>query len=154
MANKPQIFECPLCLERKKLSQEQLTAQINDGAGTPYCADCDEVMLVIEDEKNPNTNVLAGFKCPECGSFSPFRIEMTAVFDVTDDGTEVSGDSEWNDDSYCMCVQCEHSGIVEEFRTDDDPTSDVLPHAKDCARQIHPMAECTCFKSLEVQANG
>jgi hypothetical protein len=63
-----------------------------------------------------NTNCLEGMLCPECGSEEPFRIAMSSLFEIYDDGTEAYGDTEWDDDSYCQCVECGFDGIVARFR--------------------------------------
>ena len=69
-----------------------------------------------EQEPEANTNCLEGMKCPACGSREPFRIQMTSIFTIYDDGTDEYGDTEWDDESYCDCVACEHSGTVRDFR--------------------------------------
>lgn len=68
-----------------------------------------------------NTNVLAGIKCPQCGSEEQFRIEAKAMFDVTDDGTEqLNGAVEWDDGNYCECYVCSHYGTVKDFKSTDE----------------------------------
>jgi sarcosine oxidase delta subunit len=62
-----------------------------------------------------NTNCLEGIKCPACGNEESFRIAGTAIFTVTDDGTEDHGDIEWNDDSYAECTQCYRHGTLKDF---------------------------------------
>lgn len=75
--------------------------------------------MTKEQTENPNENCLEGMQCPSCGSFGPFNIEMTVVCMVYDNGTEhPEGDSEWNDESHCLCTQCDHEGAVKEFRQD------------------------------------
>lgn len=71
----------------------------------------------LEDEtaEDANSNCLAGFRCPKCSSIGPFRIVVTTLALVTDDGTEDFQGADWDDDSYCHCVSCQHDGIVEEF---------------------------------------
>ena len=44
-----------------------------------------------------------------------YRVTHT-VFRMTDEGEEDHGDIEWDDDSYCCCPECNHDGIVAEFR--------------------------------------
>lgn len=68
-----------------------------------------------------NSNCLAGMQCPACGSHGPFKIAATALFTMTDDGTESFGDLEYDDGSYCLCPQCDHDGILADFRTEDEP---------------------------------
>jgi len=62
-----------------------------------------------------NTNCLAGMHCPECKSPGPFKISATALFTITDDGTEEFGDIEYDGGSYCCCPACDHDGIVHDF---------------------------------------
>lgn len=67
-------------------------------------------------KKNPNTNCLAGMKCPICSNYGPFYIQSQCITLVHDDGTETDyGDTEWNADSYCKCYECKHAGTVEDF---------------------------------------
>lgn len=64
----------------------------------------------------PNTNVLKGIVCPQCGSEGPFDIEGTAMFlDVTDDGTTDYADVEWTYDSTIVCKNCKETGEVRGF---------------------------------------
>lgn len=63
-----------------------------------------------------NTNCLEGMRCPKCGSEGPFAIEAKAVFEVHDDGTECYRDVEWEDDSFCECMDCGHWALVENFK--------------------------------------
>lgn len=74
-----------------------------------------------------NENVLAGIQCPECQSDGPFRIEAKAMFLAHDDGTEVDGDVEWDDDAHCECAECGHSGALSGFRLpeEDMPEEDM-----------------------------
>jgi hypothetical protein len=69
----------------------------------------------------PNTNCLAGMQCPRCKSLGPFTISCTAIFILTDDGAECSGDIEYDGGSYCMCRECEHDGIIHDFQTGEQP---------------------------------
>ena len=70
----------------------------------------------------PNDNCLAGLRCPnpDCGSYEPFVIEATTLFEVTDDGPESQYDIEWGDDSYIHCVMCSRMGVVRDFRIEED----------------------------------
>ena len=59
-------------------------------------------------------------RCPKCGSeHLAVVVEMWAVF--TQGGTEVyhddcpNNDQDWDGDSMMRCLDCEHSGIAEEF---------------------------------------
>lgn len=71
----------------------------------------------------PNENFLVGFRCPKCGQTEEFRIEISAVAQVTDDCVEITGDTEWNNNSYCSCPKCDHDGIVEDFMEAEQETS-------------------------------
>jgi hypothetical protein len=64
-----------------------------------------------------NSNCLENIQCPACGNEDSFRIAGTAIFTVTDDGTEDHGDIEWNGDSYAECTQCCRHGTLKEFET-------------------------------------
>lgn len=65
----------------------------------------------------PNENCLRGIKCPKCNNEDSFKIAVTKMVLMTDDGSEdTSGDEEWNGDSYIECTECGASGKVEEFR--------------------------------------
>ncbi len=44
----------------------------------------------------PNTNCLAGIKCPKCGFEDRFKIEGKTLFEVTGGGTDVHEDVAWN----------------------------------------------------------
>lgn len=72
---------------------------------------------------NPNTNRLAGMKCPnpECEDpYGPFYISTIVSVLANDTGTEVEGgddwDAEWEDSSAISCKACEHDGTVKDFK--------------------------------------
>lgn len=68
-----------------------------------------------------NDNVLAGIRCPACGSASPFTIVGTATFlHVTDDGCDEFEGLEWDEESAITCNECGRNGIIEEFTVYDD----------------------------------
>jgi hypothetical protein len=65
-----------------------------------------------------NTNCLQGLRCPECGAYEPFAIEVQALALIYDAGTE-SGDMRrvlWDDTSWCACFDCDWTGTVADFR--------------------------------------
>lgn len=70
-----------------------------------------------------NTNCLEGMACPECKQDAMFFVEAQCVMRLTDDGTEPSGDTEWNEESRCSCSndECEFSGTVRDFQLDPGP---------------------------------
>ena len=61
-----------------------------------------------------NENCLKGISCINCGSTAKFEIQATAVFTVTDDGTEEYRDVEWGPDSICTCMECGCSSTIRE----------------------------------------
>lgn len=73
---------------------------------------------------NPNVNCLAGKRCPKCKSYGPFDVVATAVFTVTDDGTDDQRDIEWDRNSPTYCRNCPHSAQWKDF---DDPKCKEKP---------------------------
>lgn len=65
-----------------------------------------------------NTNCLKGMRCPndDCGSYGPYRIVVTAVAEMWDDGSDDTVDLEFEDAAYCQCVTCSYEGSVFEFK--------------------------------------
>lgn len=68
-----------------------------------------------------NTNCLEGMRCPHCGSTDRFEIVGTARFVVTDDGTDSFENPDWGSDDNCYCPECQHSGVVKDFKGGDVP---------------------------------
>jgi hypothetical protein len=68
-----------------------------------------------------NTNCLEGIKCPACGNKDRFRIAATAIFTVTDDGTDDYGDVVWGDGSHAECPECGLHGTLKDFRAKPSP---------------------------------
>jgi DNA-directed RNA polymerase subunit RPC12/RpoP len=62
-----------------------------------------------------NTNVLEDIACPNCGSRSCFKIIVSCIADVLDDGIDGTEDSDWDEQSHIDCKECQHSGIVKDF---------------------------------------
>ncbi len=62
-----------------------------------------------------NENCLEGMQCPNCKSFGPFEIDVTAIATVSDNGTEDFREVDWNEDSPCWCPVCNHAGRVKTF---------------------------------------
>jgi len=54
--------------------------------------------------------------CPSCGDDEHLMVVITAWADLSTDGTEATGDHEWDDTSSCACTACGHSGTVKHFR--------------------------------------
>lgn len=63
-----------------------------------------------------NTNCLQGVMCPQCGHTTNFYIVVEGSVLMTDEGHDGPRDTEWGDYSPIMCPNCQHQGVVEEFR--------------------------------------
>ncbi len=66
--------------------------------------------------KNPNSGLLEGFACPECGSFEPFEIIERILIEVFDEGWGRDTALGWDADSCCRCGECGREGIVADFK--------------------------------------
>lgn len=64
----------------------------------------------------PNENCLKGIRCPECGQEDVFKILGTAVFVVTDEGTDEFYEAEWDDTSTTRCPECNFVGAMRAFQ--------------------------------------
>ena len=64
-----------------------------------------------------NTNCLEHTACPQCGNDSALKIAVTALAHVTDDGAEIFGGLEWDDQSFAACPACGTEGKLGEFRS-------------------------------------
>jgi predicted RNA-binding Zn-ribbon protein involved in translation (DUF1610 family) len=57
--------------------------------------------------------------CPKCGSDEDIQVSAMIWITLTEDGTEDNGgDTEWDNESLCLCGKCGHSGIVRDFECD------------------------------------
>jgi hypothetical protein len=75
-----------------------------------------------------NTNCLEGVKCPACGNEDTFRIAVTTIAAVTDDGAEVEhGDMDWNPTSYAECASCHEYGTLARFMAPRTPAEGGMP---------------------------
>lgn len=63
-----------------------------------------------------NENCLQDFCCPECGNRDEFKIVMSSLFTLMDDGTDSYEDTEWGDRSFCRCAHCDHEGKARDFQ--------------------------------------
>ncbi len=80
-----------------------------------------------------NENCLEGMACPKCKGEEPFKIVVTTWMVVYDNGTDEHEDTEWDDDSPCVCVECGYAGKVKDFQIQNQ-----RPRRRSrCARQIH-----------------
>jgi len=67
------------------------------------------------DKKRTNTNALAGYKCPKCGSLEPFRMVSVCMTLWSDQGTEESTEYDIAEDGACECVECKFVGPTSGF---------------------------------------
>jgi hypothetical protein len=67
-------------------------------------------------DKNGNDNCLYDIECPVCAHYSEFKIEIRAMVRITDEGTSDMYDSDWTDESFILCTNCNYHGAVREFR--------------------------------------
>lgn len=56
-----------------------------------------------------------GMMCPFCNRDDHLQIETNSMAHLRPDGTEMFGDTEWHEDSYCSCAFCNCSGKVSAF---------------------------------------
>ena len=63
-----------------------------------------------------NVNCLDGWVCPDCGNTRLFRVAVTTIVEVDDDGTGDPGDMEWDKNSWAACGDCSREGKVGTFR--------------------------------------
>lgn len=68
--------------------------------------------------QNPNSGLLEGFACPECGSFGPFEIEESTLVTYFDEDFGRHEYLGYDTDSYCRCPACQHDGQVCDFKTE------------------------------------
>lgn len=74
-----------------------------------------------------NTNCLEGMGCPECKSEGPFLITVIKTVRMRDEGSEdISGDEEWDNDSWCICDECNHGSTVGSFNIQEKEWADQL----------------------------
>jgi hypothetical protein len=71
----------------------------------------------------PNTNCLAGMKCPSCGYEECFDINVTTTVRMRDDGSDPDSgsgsDIEWDGTSLCHCGACSFFSQVKDFREEE-----------------------------------
>ncbi len=56
-----------------------------------------------------------GLCCPQCGGDQYLQIQVTTMADLSPDGSEPTGDQEWQEDSFIRCRACNHTGTVKNF---------------------------------------
>jgi len=79
---------------------------------------------------NPNDNCLEGWQCHKCKSYGPFYISAVSrvLVLMSDEGTVESRteDTDWEDDYYARCVECNHAATVEYFTEDRTVLDDIV----------------------------
>jgi hypothetical protein len=72
-----------------------------------------------------NEDCLDGMRCPSCGSYEPFYIDVQTTFTMFDDGGSEYQDLHWDDDSYCAC-SCGKEGTVKDFYIPETPLKELV----------------------------
>lgn len=69
------------------------------------------------ESRNPNENCLAGKRCPNCGSYGPFKIVALTKCVLFDSGTNDSNDGsvEFDEGSSANCCRCNYARKWGEF---------------------------------------
>ena len=105
-----------------------------------------------------NTNCLEGITCPACGNEDRFRVEVTTMAIVTDDGAKVEhSDLHWDETSYAECAICLKHGALSHFEAQSDavttilkPTYEILVAFSGCKRlRIHAESPEAARKLVE-----
>jgi hypothetical protein len=65
--------------------------------------------------ESPNINCLKDNRCPKCGSYGPFMVEVVGFAELTDDGYEDYLDMEEKDEARWSCAICNFEGMGEDF---------------------------------------
>jgi len=96
--------------------------------------------------EKPNNNCLRGAKCPKCGSFGDFRTVVSSTMRVSDDGTEeLGGDTEFEDDAWAQCCECEHQGKWWDFQEENHGKTKPAPKVLSAEKQIEDLLETGKF---------
>ena len=56
-----------------------------------------------------------GLCCSNCGSDESLQVQVSTMADLSADGSEPTGDQEWQEDSFIHCRACGHTGTVKNF---------------------------------------
>ena len=92
-----------------------------------------------------NTNCLEHIACPQCGNDSALNITVIALAHVTDDGAEVFGDLEWDDQSFAACPACGRIGKLGEFHYPCAPASQMEAGSMNTKRAAWASAALASF---------
>ena len=63
-----------------------------------------------------NNNCLTDIACPKCGNREHFRIQVKTICTLMDDGVDEHEDTEWGNQSFCQCKECDEAGTVKNFK--------------------------------------
>lgn len=63
-----------------------------------------------------NSNCLEGIRCPKCKDYYCFYIQVLTCAEFTDEGCGDYHDMEWTDKSEVRCHNCDHLGVMRDFR--------------------------------------
>ena len=66
---------------------------------------------------------LYGLACPKCVQSDALKIEITCFAYVSDQGSEELGSHEWDDNSCCICPDCDYVATVADFTLVDEVQS-------------------------------
>ena len=71
----------------------------------------DASVVCSKEERTPNENCLRGKRCPKCGSYGPFEIDVSTTILLSDEGScdAKNGAIEFNDESRAKCSNCSYS---------------------------------------------
>jgi hypothetical protein len=58
---------------------------------------------------------LFGLACPKCGSDEPLCVVIKSLATLSPDGTDPFGDHEWDEESPCLCKECDFTGLITQF---------------------------------------
>lgn len=99
---------------------------------------------------NPNTGSLKGMRCPNCGSYGPFGVEISlrTMIEYDDDGKPLSNGDEpiWAEGSACECVECGHTKLLIDFTEDATEARRAEIHAH-CKGQA-PCPDCSVVPGM------
>lgn len=99
----------------------------------------------------PNTNCLEGMKCPKCGSLEPFRIEVTTTAIMYDEGSDYDkygGDLDWEDESYCKCMECDFEGAVKDFKETEQELFKGMTSDRSVVKTTEDYWDCDCERNF------
>lgn len=73
-------------------------------------------MTTTPDTTDDTVRHIFNMACPACGSDEDLLVDITTLAYLTADGTEATGEHDWDDESGCRCSACDHTGKAKDFR--------------------------------------